>query len=137
MPIIFKKNHLISPQQFHDLLVRSNLGERRPIDDKECLQGMLENSNLCFTAWDHNKLIGIARSVTDFHYCCYLSDIAVDQDYQHQGIGKNLIKETQRALKKRCKLILIAAPAANDYYKKIGFTQNDRCWLLNRDSDLN
>jgi ribosomal protein S18 acetylase RimI-like enzyme len=49
---------------------------------------MLANSNLLVTAWAGQQLVGIARSITDFHYCCYLSDLAVDVAYQQQGIGK-------------------------------------------------
>jgi len=134
MSIEYKVNKLISGEQFHDLLINSTLGERRPIDDHECLSGMIANSNLVISAWDGKYLIGIARSVTDFHYACYLSDLAVDKNYQHSGIGKKLQVLTQAQLNRNCKLILISAPAANGYYEKIGFTNNPRCWVLERDS---
>ena len=134
--ISYRTNFKITVQQFKDVLVRSTLGERRPIDDAECLEGMLKNANLIVTAWEAARLVGVARSVTDFHYCCYLSDLAVDLEYQKRGIGKALVAETQRNLKARCKLILIAAPAANEYYRHIGFTNVGRCWILNRDTEL-
>ncbi len=128
--IEYTTNREITVQQFRSLLVASTLGERRPIDDLGCLEGMLDNANLIATAWDGERLVGVARSVTDFYYCCYLSDLAVDFDYQKQGIGRRLIAEIQRRLEKNCKLILVAAPAANDYYRHIGFTNNERCWIL-------
>lgn len=127
--ITYQHNHPITAAQFIDLLNRSTLGERRPVDDLVCIQGMLEHSNLCITAWYGEQLVGIARSMTDFHYACYLSDLAVDQAYQRQGIGKALLDQTQAALKPSCKLILIAAPAANDYYQPLGFAHNPRCWV--------
>ena len=77
-------------------------------------------------------LVGIARSMTDFHYACYLSDLAVDTDLQKQGIGLRLQQITQAELGPRCSLILIAAPAANEYYRHIGFSNNERCWILDR-----
>lgn len=126
----------ITTAQFTQLLKNSTLGERRPIEDLECLKGMLNNSNLIISAWHEENLIGISRCVTDFHYCCYLSDLAVDQKYQNQGIGKELQILTQNQLGPKCKLILIAAPAANSYYQQIGFTNNERCWVLNRDEAL-
>ncbi len=129
-------NRKITVKQFRSLLVASTLGERRPIDDLECLEGMLDNSNLIVTAWEGEKLVGVARSVTDFYYCCYLSDLAVDSDYQKQGIGKRLIAETQNRLGEKCKLILVAAPAANEYYRHIGFTNNERCWILGREQSI-
>ena len=129
-------NREITVKQFRSLLVASTLGERRPIDDLECLEGMLDNSNLIVTAWEGEKLVGVARSVTDFYYCCYLSDLAVDSDYQKRGIGKGLISETQKKLEKRCKLILVSAPAANEYYRHVGLTNNERCWTLGREQSI-
>ncbi len=136
MSIEYKINLPVSAEQFKELLIKSTLGERRPIDDQECLKGMLTNSNLMITAWDDEKLVGIARSMTDFHYACYLSDLAVDKKYQREGIGKRLQSLTQEQLGPKCKLILIAAPAANLYYEHIGFTNNQRCWILNRDHKI-
>ncbi len=131
-----EEKQAITPIQFTQLLKNSTLGERRPIDDQECLAGMINNSNLIISAWDGDKLIGISRCVTDFHYCCYLSDLAVHQGYQGQGIGKELQTKTQKQLGQNCKLILISAPAANSYYPKIGFSNSERCWVLNRSESI-
>jgi GNAT superfamily N-acetyltransferase len=133
MSIEYKINESITASQFVGLLKASTLAERRPVDDLDCMQGMISNSNLIVTAWDGDLLIGVARSVTDFHYACYLSDLAIHLDYQRSGIGKVLQHLTQEQLGPRCKLILIAAPAANSYYEHIGFTNNQRCWVLERD----
>ena len=124
---------LLSPAEFIDLLHRSTLAERRPVDDAEAIAGMLANADLTLTAWDGELLVGVARSVTDFTYCCYLSDLAVDVAYQRQGIGVELIAQTQEQLGPRCNLILLAAPAAADYYGHIGFNHHPRCWILPRD----
>lgn len=134
MSIEYKINHPISTDQFISLLAESTLGERRPIQDHECMAGMISNSNLTVTAWDSEKLVGISRCMTDFHYACYLSDLAVSKNYQKLGVGKQLQILTQQQLGPRCKLILIAAPAANSYYEHIGFTNNERCWVLERDA---
>ncbi len=136
MNIEYKINTPVSADQFIELLRRSTLGERRPVDDRECMEGMVKNSNLMVSAWDGEKLIGIARSMTDFHYACYLSDLAVDKDYQGRGIGKKLQAITQEQLGPKCKLILIAAPAANSYYEHIGYTNNPRCWVLEREQTI-
>jgi len=127
--IIYKVNHPISAQQFIDLLKESTLAERRPVDDMNCMEGMVKNANLMVTAWDRENLVGIARSMTDFHYACYLSDLAVHRNYQKKGIGKELQRVTRKQLGEKCKLILIAAPAANSYYGHIGYSNNPRCWV--------
>lgn len=136
MRIEYKINAPVSTDQFINLLRASTLGERRPIDDRECMEGMIKNSNLMVTAWHGEELIGIARSMTDFHYACYLSDLAVHMKYQRNGIGKKLQVKTQQQLGPNCKLILVAAPAANSYYEHIGFTNNQRCWVLERDKSI-
>jgi len=129
MSIEYKINSSVSVVQFIELLRKSSLGERRPIDDRECMEGMITNSNLMVTAWSDDQLIGIARSMTDFHYACYLSDLAVDKNYQKKGVGKKLQSITQDQLGSKCKLILVAAPDANSYYRHIGFENNHRCWV--------
>jgi ribosomal protein S18 acetylase RimI-like enzyme len=127
----------ISVEQFRDLLVRSTLGERRPIDNDACLRGMIVNADIMATAWNGDVLVGVSRSLTDWHYACYLADLAVDVAYQRHGIGKQLIDLTQRQLGPLCKIILLAAPAANDYYPRIGFEHNPRAWLLEPDNHIN
>lgn len=136
MSIEYRINEPLAVSQFVALLKASTLAERRPVDDIECMQGMIANADLLVTAWDGGLLVGVARSVTDFHYACYLSDLAVHFDYQRCGIGKALQRITQDQLGPQCKLILIAAPAANSYYERIGFTHNARCWVLNRDQKI-
>lgn len=137
MPAIdYAINETLTADEFIAVLESSTLAERRPVEDHDCIEGMVNNSNLYVTARTNGKLIGVARSVTDFHYCCYLSDLAVDQEYQHQGIGKELIRRTQEKLGKRCKLILLSAPGATNYYPKIGFTQHHSSWLLDENQKL-
>ena len=136
MSIEYKINAPVSTDQFIELLRESTLGERRPIEDRECMEGMVKNSNLMVTAWHGEELIGIARSVTDFHYACYLSDLAVHRKYQKAGVGKRLQIITQEKLGPKCKLILVAAPSANSYYEHIGFSNNQRCWVLDREQSI-
>jgi predicted N-acetyltransferase YhbS len=120
----------VTSEQFVDVLNRSTLGERRPVADRERIASMLEHANLLCTAWDGDLLVGVARSVTDFSYCCYLSDLAVDLAYQNKGIGAELMRETQRRLHPQCKVILLAAPTAQGYYPKLGMTQHPSAWLM-------
>ncbi|MCC6392469.1 MAG: GNAT family N-acetyltransferase [Bryobacterales bacterium] len=112
-----------------DLYRASTLGERRPVDDRDRMADMLNNANLVVTAWDGTLLVGIARSMTDFAYATYLSDLAVRLSHQRQGIGKELIRRTQREAP-RASVILLAAPKAVDYYPHIGFQAHPSAWVL-------
>jgi GNAT superfamily N-acetyltransferase len=117
-------------EQVIDLYQRSTLGARRPVGEPERMSNMLKNANLVISAWDGNKLIAIARALSDFSFVTYLSDLAVDEAYQRQGIGKELIRQTQQAAP-TAKIILLAAPAAEPYYPHIGFTHHPQAWMLN------
>ena len=130
--ITYRDEAQISAAQAIDLYIRSSLGERRPIDNLQTFESMLKHANLTITAWDGDQLIGISRSLTDFSYVAYLSDLAVDQKYQRQGIWKKLVDETKRRLGPDCMIVLLAAPKANDYYQHIGFEHNPRAWTLKK-----
>lgn len=112
-----------------ELYRASTLGERRPVDDTARMETMLLNANLVITAWDGDVLVGIARSLTDGVYATYLSDLAVRDTHQRQGIGKQLMRETQAAAP-QATLILLAAPQAVDYYPQAGFTRHPSAWTL-------
>jgi predicted N-acetyltransferase YhbS len=129
MDITYKIENQLDPKEFVDVLRRSTLAERRPVDDLERINKMCENADLIVTARLDGKLIGIARSVTDFVYCTYISDLAVDEKYQRKGIGKKLIEETKK-LTPQAKLILLSAPAAVEYYPKIGMKKHNHCFIL-------
>ncbi|WP_328588685.1 GNAT family N-acetyltransferase [Litchfieldia alkalitelluris] len=128
--ISYEMTKSVSAEQLSTLFEKS--GIRRPIDDLKRLQKMLENADLTFTAWDNDKLVGIARSVTDFSYCCYLSDLAVDQDYQKKGIGKELVRRTKDYIGDEVTLVLVSAPAAMEYYPILGFEKLDNAFAIKK-----
>ncbi|EKO3555014.1 GNAT family N-acetyltransferase [Vibrio fluvialis] len=136
MQVEYFSERQISVDQFITLLNETSLGPRRPTEDRECIEGMLNHGDLLVTAWMGDRLVGVARSVTDFCYCCYLSDLAVSEQVQAQGIGKGLIRHTFAALKPGCQVILLAAPQAVDYYPKIGFTQHGSAWTMQSAEEL-
>ena len=130
MAIEYRTNAVVDVHQVIDLYNRSTLGERRPVNKPAVFQGMIDNASILVTAWDGEKLVGIARALSDFVYVTYLADLTVDEAYQQRGIGKQLIDLTQAQTASDCMMVLLAAPKANDYYPKLGFTHNPRAWML-------
>jgi GNAT superfamily N-acetyltransferase len=118
-----------------ELYRASTLGERRPVDDRVCMGAMLRNANLVVSAWEGELLVGLARSVSDFSYCTYLSDLAVRVSHQRSGIGRELIRRT-REQGGKAMVILLAAPKAVDYYPRIGFEHHPQAWILRQTSEL-
>jgi predicted N-acetyltransferase YhbS len=133
--ISYRTGNILDLDAVIDLYRASTLGLRRPIDDRTRMQQMLSNANLVITAWDGDLLVGISRSLTDFSYVTYLSDLAVRESHQRQGIGKELIRLTQEAAAP-ASIILLAAPAAEQYYPHIGFTHHPQAWKLPADAKL-
>ena len=122
----------LSVAEFVDVLERSSLAERRPVADLKRIGTMLENADIIVTARAGGVLVGVARSVTDFSYCCYLSDLAVDWQWQGRGIGTALMARTKAAANEgfgdgvRC--ILLSAPAAISFYEKVGLERHSNCF---------
>ena len=103
------------------ILVFEKSSINRPIGNKNRIKSMFDNSNLTISAWDQDKLVGLCRALTDFSYCCYLSDIAVDMNYQRKGIGKTMIDLIKKEISDEVALILLSAPSAMSFYPKVGF----------------
>jgi predicted N-acetyltransferase YhbS len=127
--IVYAIEKSLDVSEFIEVLKNSTLAQRRPVDDEKRISSMCNNANLVATARFDGKLIGVARSITDFVYCTYLSDLAVDIKYQKKGIGKRLIEETKKQTP-QAKLILLSAPDAVDYYPKIGMAKHNYCYYL-------
>ena len=132
MEIQYRSDVTITAEQFIDVLKRSTLGQRRPVNDPQRIQKMLDHGNVLVTAWLGSTLVGVSRALTDFSYCCYLSDLAVDEAHQHKGIGKELVRLTGEIAGDQAALILLAAPAAQTYYPKIGMEHFAHCFLIKR-----
>jgi N-acetylglutamate synthase-like GNAT family acetyltransferase len=130
MAIQYRSDRTPSVNSILDLFNSS--GINRPTKDRERILKMFVNSNLIITAWDEELLVGIARSLTDFCYCCYLSDLAVREEYKHKGIGKKMIELTKTIVGENSMLLLLAAPSAIDYYPKVGLEKVDNGFIIKR-----
>ncbi|HZO90772.1 MAG TPA: GNAT family N-acetyltransferase [Chthonomonadaceae bacterium] len=130
--LIYREEPDLTAEAFVDVLERSGLAARRPVDDLERIRRMLAHADLILCARAGERLIGVARTISDFAYCAYLSDLAVDRAYQRQGIGKELIRRSHEILGEEVMLLLLSAPAAHAYYPHIGFAKADNAWFLPR-----
>ncbi|MCK6511609.1 GNAT family N-acetyltransferase [Myxococcota bacterium] len=134
--VVFAIEPDLSLEAFVDILHRSTLALRRPVADRELIAGMLRHADLIVTARLDGQLIGVSRAISDFSYCTYLSDLAVDQAHQGKGIGRVLIRKTHEAAGLHTSLILIAAPKAETYYPHIGMRPHPSCWVADRQPRL-
>jgi ribosomal protein S18 acetylase RimI-like enzyme len=130
MVITYKINTKIEAHQLADLFTRSGLS--RPVDDLNRIKKMCDNSNLFVTAWDGEKLVGAARALSDYSYCTYISDLAIDKEYQNQGIGHELVNEIIKQAGEESNFLLISPPETMEYYPKIGFEKIGNAFLVPR-----
>ena len=136
MSIQYRTGNTLNLDEVIELYQASTLGERRPIHDRPRFSGMLTNANLIITAWDGDLLVGISRCITDFNHFTYLADLAVRVSHQKRGIGKELVRLTQVHSGPETNILLLAAPAAEKYYSRIGFTHAPQAWLLKAGEQL-
>lgn len=122
----------LSADEFIAVLEASGLAGRRPVADRARIEAMLRHADITVTARAGARLIGVARALADFAFCCYLSDLAVDRGFQRRGIGRALIERTWDAAGWDTMLVLLAAPAAVAYYPRIGMTKHEACYILPR-----
>ncbi len=132
--IQYKTGNALPIDQVIELYRASTLGARRPVDDKQRMADMIARANLVITAWDGERLVGISRSLSDFCFATYLSDLAVHVDYQKRGVGRELMRLTQVAGGKAT-IFLFSAPAAVDYYPRVGFKEG-KGFMLRSDEKL-
>jgi GNAT superfamily N-acetyltransferase len=133
MSIIYRKVTGLDAEAFISILTRSGLAERRPAGDRDRIARMLAGSNLIVVAHDGDQLVGVARSITDYAYCCYLSDLAVDKAYQGRGIGKRLIDETRRAAGPETMCLLVSAPDSIGFYEAVQMPRQPRAFMFGRE----
>ncbi|MBE7501131.1 MAG: GNAT family N-acetyltransferase [Verrucomicrobiales bacterium] len=127
--IEYRRGNALDLEAVIELYRASTLGARRPVEDRERMGAMLAQANLVVTAWEGELLVGVARSLSDFAYCTYLSDLAVRVSHQRRGIGRELIRRTREA-GGAAQIILLAAPRAVDYYPRVGFTRHPAAYVL-------
>jgi predicted N-acetyltransferase YhbS len=134
--ITYRMGNDLDVDRVIDLYRTTTLGERRPLTDRERMAAMLRNANLVVTAWDGQLLVGISRTLTDFNYVAYLSDLAVRLSHQRHGIGRELIRQTQAAAGPKTSVVLCAAPGAEAYYPHVGFAPVPSAWILRPEEHL-
>ncbi len=132
MDVAYRIEPDLSTAEFIDVLRRSTLAERRPVDEEQRIAGMLRHADVIVTARVDGNLVGVSRALTDFHYCTYLSDLAVAAPFQRQGIGRELLRRTHEAAGLDTTLILLAAPGAASYYPHVGMQPHGSCWIAPR-----
>ncbi|GGH19525.1 GNAT family N-acetyltransferase [Paenibacillus segetis] len=130
MAIEYKINSHLHAKDVSNVFKSS--GIKRPVNDLDRIQKMIDNADICISAWDGEKLVGVARAITDFSYCCYLSDLAVSLEYQKTGIGTELVARLRKHLGEEVSLLLLSAPTAMDYYPCIGFEKAENAFLIRR-----
>lgn len=122
----------IRPSADQIIELYDNAGLPRPTHDKERIQKMFDHSNLIVTAWDKELLVGVARSITDWVWACYLSDLAVRKEYKKTGIGKQLINLTKEKVGNQSMVLLLSVPTAMEYYPKVGFKKQESSFIIDR-----
>lgn len=90
------------------------------------LKKAFDNCETVFTAWDQDKLVGLANAIDDGELTAYVHYLCVNPAYQGQGIGKELLHRIKERYKSFLYIILIAEnEPLIEYYKQNEFKYMD------------
>ena len=128
--IRYSTNKPVDIEQVIHLYKQSFIELKRPVEDKDKMQALIEHANVVISAWDNSTLVGLCRGFSDFNFVTYISDLAVLKEYQNQGIGKELLAKVKDFTDHSTRLVLLSNVSANTYYEKLGFSRHDRAWVL-------
>ena len=96
--------------------------------DPEALATAVANSTYIVEARDGEKLIGIARGLSDDVSIFYLQDILVEPAWQRQGVGRALIASCLERFGHVRQMVLLTddLPAQHRFYRTMGFQDTRR-----------
>ena len=118
------KEERISSTEYIEFLKRTDLGSQYP---KERFEGriakLVDHVSISLVARNRdNQIVGVLFGLTDYAYWLFVTDLGVDRDYLHQGIGTELM-ETAHSLaggKNDIAVYLVANESAIPFYEKLG-----------------
>ena len=123
------ENQRFTAEEYIDFLKRTDLGSQYPKERfEERIPKLLANASISLAALDENgKNVDALLGVTDFAYWLYVTDLGVDRDYTHQGIGRELMKTAHEIAggEKDIAVYLIANENAVPFYQKLGMKFSD------------
>lgn len=74
------------------------------------------------SAWHGDRLVGVARILSDGYLFNAVSEVLVDPDFQRQGIGRTLMHQALGAAPGG-RIFFGAQPGNEAFFEKIGFTR--------------
>jgi GNAT superfamily N-acetyltransferase len=99
----------------------------RSVHDPAAVEAMFASATFVVSAWHGDRLVGLARVLSDGVLFSFLCDLAVEPDVQGVGIGRQLID----AVLERCRgteLVLRDSEISAPFYERIGFERVGNAW---------
>ena len=118
MDIRYKDIRDFTPQELQDLFLSVGWSSGNYPDK---LAIAMKNSDTVFSAWDNQKLVGLVNVLDDSIMTAYIHYLLVMPEYQHRGIGKNLMKMIADKYLSYLRIVLVAYEPESDFYKNRGF----------------
>ncbi|MBP3293953.1 MAG: GNAT family N-acetyltransferase [Clostridia bacterium] len=136
MEDIVIRQESLSAREYIDFLKRTDLGSQYPKERfRERIETLVNHVSISLAARNADGLlIGVLFGLTDFAYWLYVTDLGVDRNYTHQGIGRKLMKTAHEIAggEKNIAVYLIANENAVPFYEKIGMKKADDVMQYNK-----
>lgn len=133
MRIILSENKKIDKEQVLELYKANKWSSAEKPNE---LLNALRNSHGLITAWDDDKLIGLANAISDGYLVVYYPHLLVLPEYHGKGIGRMIMDKFKEKYAHLHQQILVADHEAVKFYTKCGFEQAGKCkpmWIYSAD----
>lgn len=122
MSVTYKDTHDFSTQELQRLFLSVEWSSGHYPDK---LVVAMKNFKTVYTAWDNDKLVGLICAMDDGIMNAYIHYLLVDPDYQHLGIGKQLVEKMKTKYQDYLRTVIVAYNEEIGFYESCGFKKSD------------
>ncbi len=128
MDITYKDHKKFNRAELEELFLSVNWSSGHYPD---LLVEALRNYGSVFSAWDGDKLVGLAASMDDKTMTAYIHYMLVHSSYQNRGIGQKLLEMAKDHYKDYLRVVLITYTPGKTFYERNGFVPDEGLYAMN------
>ena len=125
--VTFSEKKSLQPEQLLTLFQQAPWAKERTLNDA---RDMLRHTDVALCAWDGDQLVGFGRVLTDFVYRATIWDVIVDEAYQKQGIGAEIVQRILHHPRLKKVELFWLCTRRPGFYEKLGFSSKEQTGMV-------
>ena len=125
--VTFSEKKSLQPEQLLTLFQQAPWAKGRTLNDA---RDMLRHTDVALCAWDGDHLVGFGRVLTDFVYRATIWDVIVDEAYQKQGIGAEIVQRILHHPRLKKVELFWLCTRRPGFYEKLGFSSKEQTGMV-------